>query len=126
MQDLVDEYLGKQTGLMVRKPEKEGTFRISDLPIEPYDPAYLKEKKIKHMSFHAFVRKLENKQRSSGVTGGPIQVLQDEVDELARKVQKKDKSTAIKITDLPSAVVLKSQVLCVCVCVLSAPSRFAC
>lgn len=38
---------------------------IHCLPLEPYDPTYLKELNVKHMSFHAYLRKL-----SSGLDGG--------------------------------------------------------
>ena len=38
---------------------------IHCLPLEPYDAAYLKDLNVKHMSFHAYLRKL-----SSGLDGG--------------------------------------------------------
>jgi nuclear protein localization family protein 4 len=36
------------------------------LPLEPYDAKYLQEKKIKFMSFHAFLKSLKDKNKSSG------------------------------------------------------------
>lgn len=62
--DPVDEYLSKQSGLIQLPPEKtsckhRGKERcINCLPIQPFDSNYLKEQKIKHMSFHAYLRKL--------------------------------------------------------------------
>lgn len=41
-------------------------------PIEPWDEAYLKEQKIKHLSFHAHIRKL-----TSGVDRGKFVALED-------------------------------------------------
>lgn len=62
--DPVDEYLSKQSGLIQLPPEKtsckhRGKERcINCLPLQPFDQAYLKEQNIKHMSFHAYLRKL--------------------------------------------------------------------
>lgn len=41
-------------------------------PIEPWDENYLKEQKIKHMSFHSYIRKL-----TSGVDRGKFVALED-------------------------------------------------
>lgn len=41
-------------------------------PIEPWDESYLKEQKIKHLSFHAYIRKL-----TSGVDRGKFVALED-------------------------------------------------
>lgn len=43
----------------------ENSSCIHCLPLEPYDASYLKELNVKHMSFHAYLRKL-----SSGLDGG--------------------------------------------------------
>lgn len=36
------------------------------MPLEPYDPAYLEEQKIKSMSFHAYLRKLGAHEKKQG------------------------------------------------------------
>lgn len=60
--DPIDEYLSKQSGLIrnsktsCKHTGKEAC--INCLPIQPFDQQYLTEQKIKHMSFHAYLRKL--------------------------------------------------------------------
>ena len=62
--DPIDEYLSSQSGLIRLPPEEtsckhRGKERcINCLPIQPFDKAYLEKHKIKHMSFHAYLRKL--------------------------------------------------------------------
>ncbi|KAJ1885498.1 nuclear protein localization protein 4, partial [Kickxella alabastrina] len=70
-QESVDNQLEKDDGLIKRRRDggfcKHGANSMCEycMPIEPFDAAYLAEKKIKHMSFHAYLRKLlsENKIR---------------------------------------------------------------
>lgn len=59
-EDPVDVELSKLDGMIPQKGKGIGkkTFKMEDLPLEPYDPTYLKENGIKFMSFHAYLRKL--------------------------------------------------------------------
>ncbi|KAI8810108.1 NPL4 family-domain-containing protein [Cladochytrium replicatum] len=61
-QDPVDDYLERRTGQIKRSASplcKHGALGMCDycMPLEPYDAKYLEENKIKHMSFHAYLRK---------------------------------------------------------------------
>ncbi|KAF9171218.1 nuclear protein localization protein 4 [Mortierella sp. AD010] len=76
-QDAVDDYLDTQNGLIKRNKDpkfcKHAANGMCDycMPLEPYDPAYLEEHKIKSMSFHSYLRKLgahEKKQGTSYIT----------------------------------------------------------
>ncbi|EEB06094.2 Cdc48-Npl4-Ufd1 complex component Npl4 [Schizosaccharomyces japonicus yFS275] len=72
-QDDVDNELEKERGL-IQRPRSvfchHGDKGMCDYcsPLEAYDPKYLEEQKIKHLSFHAYLRKLNattNKLNSS-------------------------------------------------------------
>uniref|UniRef100_F1L0V5 Nuclear protein localization protein 4 n=1 Tax=Ascaris suum TaxID=6253 RepID=F1L0V5_ASCSU len=62
--DEVDMFLSNQDGKIIRNRDArmchhgERQKCTHCLPLDPYDEDYLKEKDIKHMSFHAYVRKL--------------------------------------------------------------------
>ncbi|VDK25600.1 unnamed protein product [Anisakis simplex] len=62
--DEVDTFLSNQEGMIIRGPDPRMCHHgprqkcTHCLPLDPYDEEYLKEKEIKHMSFHAYVRKL--------------------------------------------------------------------
>ncbi|ORE03078.1 polyubiquitin-tagged protein recognition complex, Npl4 component [Rhizopus microsporus var. microsporus] len=72
-QDPVDDFLEKQRGLIHRKKDpkfcRHGGNAMCDycMPLEPYDASYLEENKIKHMSFHAYLRQLTASQQSKNV-----------------------------------------------------------
>lgn len=69
-QDEVDDFLEKQRGLIQRKKDpkfcRHGANAMCDycMPLEPYDANYLEENKIKHMSFHAYIRQITAAQQS--------------------------------------------------------------
>ncbi|GAN03833.1 endoplasmic reticulum and nuclear membrane proteinc Npl4 [Mucor ambiguus] len=72
-QDEVDDFLEKQRGLIDRKKDpkfcRHGDNAMCDycMPLEPYDATYLEENKIKHMSFHAYLRQINAAQQSKNV-----------------------------------------------------------
>ncbi|KFH63310.1 hypothetical protein MVEG_10720 [Podila verticillata NRRL 6337] len=72
VQDAVDDYLDTQNGLIKRDKDakfcKHAANGMCDycMPLEPFDPAYLEEHKIKSMSFHAYLRKLGSHEKKQG------------------------------------------------------------
>lgn len=77
-EDEVDQILWKQDGKIKRKRDEKLCRHGSNgccvhcSPLEPFDEAYLKERNIKHMSFHTYLRKL-----TAGVDRGKFVYLED-------------------------------------------------
>lgn len=78
VEDEVDQQLAKLDGTIPRNRDPKLCRHNSNgccvhcSPIEPWDDNYLKEQKIKHMSFHSYIRKL-----TSGVDRGKFVALED-------------------------------------------------
>uniref|UniRef100_H2Z4W5 Nuclear protein localization protein 4 homolog n=1 Tax=Ciona savignyi TaxID=51511 RepID=H2Z4W5_CIOSA len=100
IEDEIDVEIGKMDGRIRRDQENKGMFKIENLPIEPWDEAYLKEKEIKFLSFHAYMR-----QQTAGVDKGKYFRLENF--KAARKLDAN--STQHSVVDLPSAVTLNRQ-----------------
>lgn len=77
-EDEVDIILAKTDGRLERKRDTKLCRHNSNgccvhcSPVEPWDEEYLKEHKIKHLSFHSYIRKL-----TSGVDRGKFVALED-------------------------------------------------
>ncbi|XP_055635839.1 nuclear protein localization protein 4 homolog [Toxorhynchites rutilus septentrionalis] len=77
-EDSVDVELYKQDGQIQRKRDEKLCRHNSNgccvhcSPLEPWDENYLKEQKIKHFSFHSYLKKL-----TSGVDRGKFVALED-------------------------------------------------
>ena len=77
-EDPVDDYWRKQDGKIPRKRDtgfcRHGENAMCDycMPLEPYDPSYYSQHAIKHLSYHAYLRKLSpSKPPTSGSAGLP-------------------------------------------------------
>ncbi|XP_049535201.1 nuclear protein localization protein 4 homolog [Anopheles darlingi] len=77
-EDVVDVELYKQDGRIQRKRDEKLCRHNSNgccvhcSPVEPWDENYLKEQKIKHFSFHSYLKKL-----TSGADRGKFVALED-------------------------------------------------
>ena len=99
-EDDIDISLWKEEGRIQKGKSSSGIFKMDNLSIEPWDEAYLKEKEIKFMSFHAYMRK-----QTAGVDKGKYFRL-DEFKAASRLDPLSGKRT---VYDLPSAVTLNRQ-----------------
>ena len=77
VEDEVDRIVSKHDGRISRPRDalcrhNESAKCVHCIPLEPYDEAYLKEKNIKHLSFHSYVKKL-----TSGVDRGKFAALEN-------------------------------------------------
>ncbi|KAI7846753.1 NPL4 family, putative zinc binding region-domain-containing protein [Circinella umbellata] len=80
-QDEVDNFLEKQRGL-IKRPRDTDFCRHGDnamcdycMPLEPYDQRYLEENKIKHMSFHAYLRQIGAAKQTSAPSSDVLKQL---------------------------------------------------
>ena len=115
--DGLDLYLEQQAGKIIRKRDismcKHGERGMCEhcQPLEPYDPGYLEANKIKHMSFHAYLRKIMSGTRRN--VGSQSEVILEEPD---YKVKRSCPNHApypagICSSCQPSAITLNPQVL---------------
>ncbi|KAI9013903.1 NPL4 family-domain-containing protein [Phycomyces nitens] len=69
-QDEIDNFLENERGVIKRSKDakfcRHGAHAMCDycMPLEPYDAGYLEENKIKHMSFHSYLRKIDAAQQT--------------------------------------------------------------
>ncbi|VDN52617.1 unnamed protein product [Dracunculus medinensis] len=79
--DDVDIFLAKQSGKIERGLDPRvcrhnNRQRCSNcLPLDPYDENYLKERDIKHMSFHSYVRKLTAGRGTGTQLNKPLEII---------------------------------------------------
>jgi len=100
-EDEIDISLWKEEGRINKGGGSSGgIFKMDNLSIEPWDENYLKEKEIKFMSFHAYMR-----QQTAGVDKGKYFKL-DKFKAASRLDPTSGKRT---VYDLPSAVTLNRQ-----------------
>ena len=100
LEDDIDVSMWKIDGRIRKNVGSKGMFKIEDLSVEPWDEIYLREKEIKFMSFHAFMRK-----QIAGVDKGKYLKLENfkaacrlTLDDMKRSMM-----------DFPSAVTLNRQ-----------------
>ena len=99
-EDEIDKKIWKMEGRIKQSDEKKGMFKLENLSVEPWDEAYLKQKEIKFMSFHAFMRK-----QTAGVDKGKYLKLENF--KAACKLNSDDVKRSMM--HFPSAVTLNRQ-----------------
>ncbi|KND04917.1 nuclear protein localization protein 4 [Spizellomyces punctatus DAOM BR117] len=119
VQDPIDEYMAKQEGTIQRGRDprfcKHGTSGMCEycMPLQPWDAKYLEENKIKHMSFHAYLRQITDQNKTAPLTSSQFLPPLDEMD-LKVKIPCPSKGheswpNGICTKCQPSAVTLQSQ-----------------
>ncbi|KAJ3006108.1 nuclear protein localization protein 4, partial [Thoreauomyces humboldtii] len=85
-QDAIDDLLEKQDGTIKRGRDptfcKHGASGMCEycIPLQPWDAKHLDENKIKHMSFHAYIRQLADKNKTAPITSSQYLPPLDEAD----------------------------------------------
>ncbi|OZJ02659.1 hypothetical protein BZG36_04774 [Bifiguratus adelaidae] len=81
VEDPVDLYLEKQEGLIRRERDPKLCKHTANgmcnhcIPLEPYDVNYLEQNKIKHMSFHAYIRQINASQQNRAAANPGAKIL---------------------------------------------------
>ena len=99
-EDEIDVKMWQTDGRIRKSDNLKGMFKIEDLSLEPWDETYLREKEIKFMSFHAYMRK-----QTAGVDKGKYLKLEN----AKAACELKNDKTQRSMVDLPSAVTLNRQ-----------------
>ncbi|KAI9102705.1 NPL4 family-domain-containing protein [Phlyctochytrium arcticum] len=85
-QDPVDDLLEKQVGTITRKRDpklcKHGVSGMCEycMPVQPWDSKYLEENKIKHLSYHAYLRQLTDQSKTAPIDSAQFIPPLDEID----------------------------------------------
>jgi nuclear protein localization family protein 4 len=115
-EDPVDIYWRSQDGKIPRERDsrfcKHGFNGMCDycMPLEPYDAAYHKENNIKHLSYHAYLRKLSPKSSSAAAAAlPPLTPLSYKVKDPCPTAGHAPWPAGICTSCQPSAITLQSQ-----------------
>ncbi|KAI8919653.1 NPL4 family-domain-containing protein [Entophlyctis helioformis] len=118
-QDPLDNHLEKLDGTIKRGRDarfcKHGSAGMCEycLPLQPYDAAFLDENKIKHMSFHAYLRLLTQQNKTAPVSSPafvhPLDVLDFKVKAPCPSKAHAPFPQGICTKCQPSAITLQSQ-----------------
>jgi nuclear protein localization family protein 4 len=115
-EDAVDTYWRSQDGKISRSRDarfcKHGANGMCDYcqPLEPYDVSYQKENNIKHLSYHAYLRKITPKaSKSSSSSLPPLSPLSYKVKVPCPTAGHPPWPTGICTSCQPSAITLQSQ-----------------